>query len=454
MLMLYLLGSFFILIISFCLFQRAAGTLSFFKPNLISYVFYLNIVLQTFIAAVLAVLYLDNHYVISHVGMDVRHYVWLAVMYLMIALPIGMLMAKFIFARGIRMQSLLNSYVNAPIQVSGLSGNSLKYVIWIFTVVSMLACLYTFWEVGYFPFVKVLNSNPAELAVTRISVSRDFSGNAYVRNIFALGMMPILSYIWMFYYLASKKTLDLLMVTLGLIFSLSILYYDFSKAPMLWYVLGFVFVRYYALGKFKLYYVCLLTLVVFVALVFMYAMSGIPFNEFASYNTGPLGRIILGQAAGIYIIFDIFPNNHGFIGLSSLSQFVSNLIGYEYTERAARVAMEFFNPRGIEGGTAGVMNTIFIAEAWANFGLVGLLLSPIWVGFLLQSLYIFFLKMPKNPLFLAFFVSFSFGGAVTGGFNDYIYNANVIMKIVIFIIIMGCALYLRTFFSKRIIVKG
>src|SRR5690606_32353295 len=120
-------------------------------------------------------------------------------------------LAKFIFARGVKMQSLLNSYVNSPIQVSGVSGNSLKYAIWLFTAISMLACLYTFWKIGYFPFLKALTSSPTELGATRIAVSRNFSGNVYVRNFFALAMMPILAYVWFFYYLGSRRLLDLLM---------------------------------------------------------------------------------------------------------------------------------------------------------------------------------------------------------------------------------------------------
>lgn len=443
--MLYFFTSIFVFLISFILFQRAAGSLSFTKPNLISYAFYYNIVVQTFIAAILAVLYLDNHYVISRVGMDVRHYAWLAVMYLMIAFPLGMLLAKFIFARGVKMQSLLNSYVNSPIQVSGVSGNSLKYAIWLFTAISMLACLYTFWKIGYFPFLKALTSSSTELGATRIAVSRNFSGNVYVRNFFALAMMPILAYVWFFYYLGSRRLLDLLMAVVTLLFAFSILYYNFAKGPLLWYVLSFVFVYFYALGKFKFLNLLILGSIAFSGLVVMYALSGVSLAGFASYNTGPIGRIILGQAAGLFIMFDIFPERYGFIGFSSLSQFIANLAGYEYMDRAARIAMTYFRPDAVAQGMAGVMNSIFIAEAWANFGLVGVLIAPLWVGFLLQSLYIFFLKNPKNPLYLAFFVSFSIGGSVTGGFNDYIYNPGVVMMVMLFAMIMTVALLFRSF---------
>jgi len=437
------------LMVSIVMFRLASGSLSILKPNLISYVFYYNILLQTFIAVVLSVLYLDGHYIIGRVGSEVRLDAWLYVMYLVIALPAGMLISKFLFDRSKSSRDLLIGYVRSPISVNFGNGNSLKFSVWIFTGLSILACLYTFWKIGYFPFVKALSSGSEDLNVVRISVSRDFGGNVYVKNVFAKAMMPILSYVWVFYYLGTRRLLDLVVASLSVIFAASILYYDFSKSPILWYVLGFVFVFFYAQGAIRLWHLVLLFILVLLGLVLMYALSGVTVSEFFSYNTGPVGRIILGQAAGLFIMIDIFPDNYNFIGFSSLSNLMSTTFGFDYVDRAARVAMAHVRPEAVESGVAGVMNSIFIAEAWANFGLVGVLISPIWVGFLLQTLYLFFLKSPKNPVYLAFFVSFSIGGSVTGGFNDYIYNPGVVLMILIFGSIMVLALFFRSFERKE-----
>ena len=50
-------------------------------------------------------------------------------------------------------------------------------------------------------------------------------------------------------------------------------------------------------------------------------------------------------------------------------------------QRSARVIMEYLNPEGVVSETTGVMNSLYMAEAYANFGNLGLLLSPIIVGF-------------------------------------------------------------------------
>lgn len=449
--MFYFLTSLIVFSISAVLFQRAAGSLSLSKPNMISYIFYYEVLAQTFIASILTVLYLDNHYVISRVSDDARLYGWLAVMYVMIFVPLGMLLAKRFWLGGTPVKALLNEYTNTKINIHGLSADSLKYAVWMFTIISILACLYTFYTIKYFPVLKALTTPGDVLDVVRISSSRGFQGNIYIRNILALSLMPLLSYVWAFYYLATKRLTDGAMFIVSFLMAASILYYDFSKGPILWYVLSYVFVSYYAVGKFKVRYILILGGIAFGGLVAMYAARGLSLYGFASYNTGPIGRVILGQAAGTYYMFDLFPASEEFLGFASISQYISNIFGLEHVDRAARYAMIDFNPRGIEAGTAGVMNSLFVAEAWANFGLIGVLLSPLWVGFVIGSLYYFFLKKRKTPLWLALFVTFSFGGSFTGGFNDYIYNGGYLTLVVLVVAILLTASLLGNFRKSKVL---
>lgn len=438
--------SLFTLIISYFLFRRAAGSLNFFQPNMISYIFYYNVILQTFIASILVVFNADGeHYVISRVSESTRIYGWMAVSYMMIAMPIGMLLSKSVFSTRTSIKSRLLRYTSKEIDISYIGYKPLKYSIWVFTVVSSLACLYVFYIIGYFPFLKIFNVSSLMASELRINASREFSGNIYIKNFFALLMMPVLAYVWLFYYIRTRNALDLVVFLICFILAISILYYDFSKSPMLTYILSFIFVYYYAKGKVKKSYIFISVAVTMLLIFILYSFMGLESDQFFSYNSGPIGRVILGQAAGLYMMFEIFPNDYPYIGFSSVSSLLSNLIGVEYIDRAARITMIAFNPAGISDGTAGVMNTVFIGEAWANFGILGILLSPIWVGFVIQTLYIYFLKAPKSPLHLAFFVSFSLGGAVTGGFNEYIYNPAVILILIFFL-----AVYLLAQTFKKI----
>ena len=410
---------------------------------MISYIFYYNLILQTVIASVLVVSKVDDHYAISRVSDDARFWGWSAVSYMMLTMPLGMLLARFVFSRNNSVKSLLFEYTKSKIDLKFLGGKSLKYTVWLFTVISVLACLYTFYTIGYFPFYKIFKVSFSYANELRITASRDFGGNIYVRNFFALTMMPVLSYVWCFYYIRTRSVLDLIVFMGSFIFSLSILYYDFSKAPMLSYLLSFIFVYFYAFGRVnkKLGFMAVTTVVIILSL--MYSFIGLTLSGLLSHNTGPIGRILLGQSAGLYFMFDIFPLEHSFLGFSSFSQLLSNVFGFEYIDRAARITMTSFNPTGVAEGTAGVMNSIYLAEAWANFGLLGVLLSPLWVGFVIQCLYLFFLKSNKNPLYLAFFVAFSSGGGITGGINEYIYNPGLIIILMFFLAVVFTSKFLN-----------
>src|SRR5690606_21386153 len=119
----------------------------------------------------------DDHYVISTVSDVVRVEGWAFINYAMLALPSGMLLAKFIFLGKTRMSYLLQSYVAKDINMNYMGGAALKYTVWLFTIISFLACLYTFYVIGYFPILKAFSYESFNMASTRIEAYREFSGN-------------------------------------------------------------------------------------------------------------------------------------------------------------------------------------------------------------------------------------------------------------------------------------
>jgi hypothetical protein len=121
------------------------------------------------------------------------------------------------------------------------------------------------------------------------------------------------------------------------------------------------------------------------------------------------------------------------LGFSTISNFINDVLDIQSNERSARLIMMQENPKAVKAGVAGVMNSLFVGEAWANFGLLGVLIAPFYVGMVIQALFMFFLTMPKTPLLLGLFTYFSYRGSVTGGFNDYIYNAGYVVIVFFFL---------------------
>ncbi|MDC4646010.1 hypothetical protein OHV73_19390, partial [Acinetobacter baumannii] len=156
---------------------------------------------------------------------------------------------------------------------------------------------------------------------------------------------------------------------------------------------------------------------------------------FNSYNSGLVGRLTISQAFGTYLAFDLYPIVYDHIGFSSLT----DLFG-ESRERMAREIMLSVNSQGISDGTAGVVNTLFVAEAWANFGLIGVILSVIWVGFLIQVLYSSIIYSRKTPVVLGVYAYLTCKLPITGGFNDFFYNPVLFISIVL---IFGIVLFVK-----------
>src|SRR5690625_3205137 len=106
-------------------------------------------------------------------------------------------------------------------------------------------------------------SSSSTLDVLRISSARNFSGIVYVKNILSVKLMPLLSYVWAFYYIANKRLSDGIMFFITFLMAASILYYDFSKSPLLWYILSYIFVYYYADVRFRFSSLFLFVVIVF-----------------------------------------------------------------------------------------------------------------------------------------------------------------------------------------------
>ena len=432
------------LIVSFVLFRKGAGTLSINRLNLFSYSYYIHFVLLSFIGAMLIINNVDNHYVIAKLRNQEssRMFGWMAIMYSMIMMPLGVLLAKRLF-KVKDANALFGQYCSRNLKgYLSKKDNILKMLLYGISAVACLAVVYTFISLPKIPIIEALKGN-SDLAKLRIDASMGFSGNVYIRNILGIQLTPILAFVSFAYYKQSNQLKDLLWAVLMFGFSLLILTYDLQKSPFAFFLLGYVFLIVLIQGKIpmkKLLPIGLSALFIVGMMYFIFTGGNGSFT--LDYNSGILGRTFLSQIAGTFVSFDIFPQLHEHIGFDSMSNLLS-IFDVEPQDRAARTMMAFINPGGVAAGTAGVQNTLFIGEAWANFGLLGVLISPLYVGFFLGCIYYFFLKAPKTPIYLGFFAFFSGQNMVVGGINDFIYN---IVYLSMFFVLIALLSFARAWF--------
>lgn len=441
--MFYFLVALFAVFVSGKLFRQACGTISIYKPNMMSWIYYYDFLLFTVIGAILVVNSIDYHYMIDKLTYSSSRVIgfW-AILYTLVFFPIGMKCANSFFTKQ-SVKTLFQLYTTRPLQLEQKYNDRIvRFLLEFFSIVCIISVIYVLYILGEVPLFKFFSSSSAlEFTEFRIRVSRDFQGNEYVKNLFALTMTPLLSYVAYGYKLRDKNFISKIWFYTMLFFSLLILTYNFEKSPVLIYILGFMFYRVYYVGQINKKLIIGIFLGILVLIVGMYyvfmAEGGIDVSILFSYNSGILGRLLLSQGAGTFLSFDTFPESIKHVGFASVSKFFADMFGLDYSERSARLIMEYINPSGVRAGTAGVVNSLFIGEAWANFGLIGVVVAPLYVGFLIQSLYLFFLKSPKTPFLLALFVSFSCKSAITGGINDYFYNINFLFLFCFLLCVYG-----------------
>jgi oligosaccharide repeat unit polymerase len=407
-------------------FQRSAGSLSPLKPNMNSIIFYYSFFISSYIGSLLIAMDIDGYYMINKLTHEeYRTIGFIAVSFVMLVFPLVMfLVSKLV---GFDAEKELDSYLRQEIVVP--FGNNREFFL-IFaglSFISLAAIAYTMLKTPHIPILELVLRNtdlsPGEL---RIEAQRNFGGNVLIRNIFAIALTPLMSLIA---YVYMAKTRDPKWILLfWALFSGTILIstYDLAKSPIFFYMIMFLLVGMY-IGKIRFTWAKLIRwgITGLILLIGMYiVIQGVTdLESYLSYNSGPVGRLIFAQIAPTFLHLNIFGEAIPYLDGRGLPSAILRIFDMEQV-RSARVVMSIAFPEKIEAGTAGVLNTLFIAEAFANFGYFGIFAGTVYIAFLVQVIYIVFLRLPKNPIFISLFVYFSINipRTLVGGFSDFLFN--------------------------------
>lgn len=414
------------LLASTYLFQKVSGSLSPVKPNMISIIYYYSFVVSSYIGALLIALDIDRYYMINN--LDHEEFRWIGFLilsFLMVVFPLIQLSVAGLFH--FKAKEEWNDYLNRTVMVSK-DFNKKWFTVFFFmlSAISLLAIAYTFLKTSTIPLLELLKGNTTNLAELRIEAARSFNGNIYIRNIFAIALTPILSLIA---YLYASKTRELKWVLLFLMLlgaSILINVYDLAKSPILFYLLMLILASVYA-GNIKLnkHRIAWYGTVASVLIIIMYiSIQGVTdLENYLTYSSGPIGRILLAQISPFFLHLDVYSHSIAFLDGKGLPSFIVNLFDMEQV-RSARMVMENVFPENVDKGIAGVLNTIFIAEAFAMYGYLGILLSIVYVAIVVQIIYILFVRLPKTPVTIALFIFFTINipRTLVGGFSDFLFN--------------------------------
>ena len=348
-------------------------------------------------------------------------------------LPLAINLFERLFLKG-SVRKRFQDYCLAAVEYKDTERNVL-----IFTIVALLICalgtVYLFYQIGTVPiFAVYLQGEDGDMI--RQEASRNFQGNTYIKNILVLGITPLLSYLSYIYLRVGRRRRRIWIPVFGFSFLLCCLIktYDLEKAPVLYYLFYFYLIEIVLNNRklMKILYFIIGTVVCLVVIMYVSAGYG---ESFLTISSGPGGRIFMTQVATLFLHVKAFPKMHAYLNGASLPTALAKLVGSSDSWiRSGRIVMELFNKEAVKQGIAGVMNALFIGEAYANWGIAGTLISPWVVAATIAITLVLQLRLPKTPINMVINIALvsSLTGALQGGFVDYLYNVSLILILLLF----------------------
>lgn len=426
-----------VILLYFYLGRRAAGSWKFSRLNMISLPLY-YILMLNLLGGTLIYIGFREHYMIqkifnAHV-IDKTYYI---IAYTVIMFPLSVIMMnRFLRTKdaGQKFEKFISSPVLYRKDMTGAQAG-----MFFITFLCFAVTLYIFAHLGYFPIYKMLTADSYSISIMRNRAHTNFSGNSYIRNIFMGIMTPFMSYYaYIYMKVSGSKTWRQIWLAL-LLLSICAVTYDFSKAPSVNYLLGYYLIN-IMLGNVndnKQFKKFILFAAIIILFFYVFMMQT---NIFSIYG-GPAGRLLFTQIGTLFLHVDAFPSKHAYLMGASFYKWFRFILPNANFLRSGRVVMETYNPSGIANGTAGVMNTIFVGEAYANFGIPGVIIAPIIFGFVFAFMNNMIQNMNRRPEIILLYVQFtmSFTNTVEGGFIDIFYNASYVFIVLIIFMLVTMA---------------
>lgn len=433
--MVSLVCSFFVLIVSFKLFKIASGSMKLSKLNLISVYFYIELFISLCASTIILNKWI-NTYTLKYLLFDeTKLYVWLSVLYIMIAMPLGMILTSKLFHIN-SSKTILEKYIEKPI--IGLSNKKPNNELALYVILSLLSCIsiiYMLSKLNHIPILEMFKgASPNYLALIRISAIREFSGVIQIPIIFGRILGQMLTYIAYIQWKKTRKKSILIWFIILFIFTSIMLTVYLEKALILWFLGGFLIIN-IMLNKLKTKtYILYSFVLIFIILKLFQFSKG--FNNIKETISPFIERVAITQIEGAYLMYEIFPLSHEHIKGRSISNLLSKLLKFDYMEPAERTVLFAVYPQVIREGRIGTMTTLFIGDAWANFGFLGLILSPWISGAILQLFYVIILKSKKSPVNLAIYTYVTMNNPLRSGFvNGILFDSGLISAVMILLII-------------------
>lgn len=382
--------------------------------------------------------YYAYYYISNH---TTQFYVWVSVLYGTIVFFFSIYIIEKYFKKNVF--RIVLKKVNSLCKIK--NEKVFYFIVIIFTLSSFLYFLYYCYKVKYIPLISIIKLNSQELSLLRYNDKFLENGSSIIKNLLLITLPPICSYSSYLGYkqINKKRWKNLFKITI--VNALLCLTFRFEKSYLIYYFLGFIFlpiVNNKNINSKKIFNKKILYLVLIIVLAMLYVLY-VNGKELLSITNiyRPLDRIIYSQILGLFRHYEIFPENIDFLKFQYFPTIIAKLFS-NIEIRSARIVMMASS----SSSTAGNLNTFFMGEAYANGGIIAIIIAPILIAVMLYLQYFLFNLLDDNIITRSCIIFLFLNNiSITGGFLDFFYNPNYI---ILFIICLILNLFTKSYRKK------
>ncbi len=350
----------------------------------------------------LVMIFIPSFFVFFEKDNDARYWYLFSVESLLITVPAGIFLANrlLLFNRG-----EIEAYFNMPIQEKESFVST--YLVLLMVAIG-LTVLYLL-EVDRIPLFYIMTHSGEYYLLAQLREdsfklldSRFIYGYSVLRS----ALYPFLIIISIGHYLHSGQRNWLFLFLITLILGIFYNALSIAKSPVaLIFLLIFIFLYLFNGGTLtRKSKIMAIPVTLGFPLFVVYMISSIE-TSFELIIDAILKRLFFAPANGLYYYFEVFPDRIGY--LHGLSVRPLAFLMNESVFDTANFVSTYMNYKGSPSGSA---NVAFIGNMNADFGMVGVLMGGVVVGFVMQYAQIYLLRAKKTILCVSVyaFLLFSF----------------------------------------------
>ena len=412
-------------------FYRLAGArfdLTCIDP--LTYIYFLQLIMASTGSYLIGANLIDNDWINYLAPTDTVRFVgWAVVQYGFLGCSVGIFLGLKVFDRHHSAVNFLDnlSCRNIP-RISHI-------IIWTFLFgICVASGLHVYWSIGGIPLLSVLSSVGNALSVIRSDTKLGFSGVAFIRDFGFVAMGQILAYYAYSLKLHYRVSLSFrVLYWLSLVVAIFGLTVNLEKGPIVLFFFSLLVIRFFHGRRSSALAQGFSFLLIGGLLVGTYLVTLGTDRTVSYFVEEIIGRIFVAQVAGVFMTLSIFPADYDFVLFSGVGV-LSDAFGVSQSVGSPRMVMQHFRPVEVAEGLLGYKSSYFVAEAYGNFGFIGVLLSPFIVG-ATTSFYFAIFKRFQNPnLAIAGITFIAFNLPYTSNFAPFYYNPGLWILLLILLL--------------------